>query len=216
MKTYKIAIDGPAASGKSSTSDLLAKRLGLSHLISGNLYRAVTYALLRTFDDIELQSEEQRRFIENLDIGVRGNRVFLDSEDITEFLRGEVIDRCVIAVAREKYIRENVSGLQRSIIDREKNGIIVDGRDIASNVMPDADLKIFLTAKPETRAERRHKECSGAKYEDLLEGIRRRDEVDTTREHGPLVVVEGAIVIENDDMSMEETVEEIIRHVKRL
>lgn len=215
MKVYKIAIDGPAASGKSSTSDLLAKKLGFSHLISGNLYRAVTYALLKEFGSVSLEAEEQREFVANLKIGVENNRVILEGTDISDSLRSEIIDRCIISVAREEYVRNKVSDIQRSIISLERKGIIIDGRDIASKIMPDADLKIFLTAKSETRAGRRYKESKGESYEALLENIRERDHVDRTRKHGPLVVVEDAIIIENDEMSLDETVNEIIKHFKK-
>lgn len=215
-RVFKIAIDGPAASGKSSTSSLLASRLGFSHLISGNLYRAVTYALLREFGRVELESEEQRRFVEAIDIGVEDGRVFLGGEDISRFLRGGLIDRSIISVAREGYVREKVSTLQRSIIDREQRGIVVDGRDIASKIMPDADLKVFLTARPETRATRRHRECGDESYERLLESIRERDHVDQTRKHSPLLATNDAVVIENDDMTMEETVDEITRHFTKI
>lgn len=217
MKVYKIAIDGPAGSGKSSTSDLLAKRLGFSYLISGNLYRAITYALLRQFGEIKLKDDRQQRFVEDVNIAVESNRLFLDGEDISMFLRGEKIDRWIIPVAKERYVRERVSDLQKNVIALEKRGIIVDGRDIASKIMPDADLKIFLTARPDTRARRRHIESKNCEsYEDILEGIRQRDHVDRTREHSPLLATDDAVVIENDGMTMEETVNEIIKHFKRI
>lgn len=216
MKVYKIAIDGPAASGKSSTSDLVAKKLGFSHLISGNLYRAVTYALVKRFGDICLEREEQRGFVSEISVEVKANKVLLGGGDVSRHLRGEVIDRCIVAVAQDRLVREKVSAIQRSVIDLEKKGIIVDGRDIATKIMPDADLKVFLTASPETRAKRRHKEAGEESYEELLSAIRKRDHVDRTRRHSPLIATEDAVVIENDGMTLEETADEIIRHFKRV
>ncbi|CAD26270.1 CYTIDYLATE KINASE [Encephalitozoon cuniculi GB-M1] len=216
MKTYKIAVDGPAASGKSSTSDLVARKLGFSHLISGNLYRAVTYGLVRRFGEVRPGDEEQKRFVLELSIEVRNNRVFLDGEDVSESLRKEVVDRHVVSVAREKYIREKVFTIQRSVIDLEKRGIVVDGRDIATRIMPNADLKVFLTASPETRARRRYMEGGSESYEELLESIKKRDHNDRTREHDPLVATCDSIVIENDSMTLEETADEIIRLFRRV
>ncbi|ADM11259.1 cytidylate kinase [Encephalitozoon intestinalis ATCC 50506] len=216
MKVYKIAVDGPAASGKSSTSDLVAKKLGFSHLISGNLYRAVTYALARQFEKVCPKDENQKKFVLGLNIEVRDNRVFIDGKDVSGHLRGEKIDNNVGSVAKEKYVREKVSEIQRSTIDLEKKGIIVDGRDIATEIMPDADLKVFLTASPETRARRRYKENGSESYEKLLDAISKRDNDDRTREHGPLVASSGSVVIENDAMTLEETANEIIRLFRRV
>ncbi|AFM98014.1 cytidylate kinase [Encephalitozoon hellem ATCC 50504] len=216
MKVYKIAIDGPAASGKSSASDLVAKKLGFSHLISGNLYRAVTYALVRHFEEVLPGSEEQKRFVLGLDIEVRNNRVFLNKEDISDHLRGEEIDRNIASIAKEKYVREKVSTIQKLAISLERKGIVVDGRDIATKIMPEADLKIFLTASPETRAKRRHRESKSESYEELLESMIKRDHADRTREHGPLVAAEGSITIENDHMTLEETADEIVKLFKRV
>lgn len=216
MKVYKIAVDGPAASGKSSASDLVAKKLGFSHLISGNLYRAVTYALVRQFKEVQPKDEEQKRFVLGLDMEVRSNRVFLDGKDISDYLRGEKIDYHVISIAKEKYVREKVSIIQKSTIKLEKKGIVVDGRDIATEIMPEADLKIFLTASPETRAKRRYRESKSESYEELLEAMIKRDHGDRTREHSPLVAAEGSIIIENDCMTLEETADEIVRLFKRI
>jgi CMP/dCMP kinase len=210
MKAHKIAIDGPGASGKSTTASLVAKRLGFSHLISGNLYRAVTHALLKNFGEIDLESEKQRSFVKNVEFHIVDGRVMYGDIDITEFLRGCAIDENIPAVARERYVRDKVSELQRRIIGMEKKGIVVDGRDIGTNIMPDADLKIFLTASLETRAKRRHREARKEVYEELLEKLRTRDHMDISRESGPLLVAGDATVINNDNMTLEETVSKIL------
>jgi CMP/dCMP kinase len=212
MKVYKIAIDGPGASGKSTTAALVAKKLGFSHLISGNLYRAMTYALLQNFGEINLDDERQREFVEDTVFRIVNERVMYRGCDITGFLRGHAIDENIPAVARERYVRDKVSELQRDIIAEEERGIVVDGRDIGTNIMPDADLKIFLTASLETRARRRHKESDSGAYEELLEKLRIRDHMDVTRKSSPLVAASDAIVMNNDNMSLEEIVGKILEH----
>lgn len=130
MHVYKIAIDGPAASGKSSTASLVAEKLGFTHLISGNLYRAITYAVLQKFSKINLQDEEQKAFVKQIKLTSSGKKVFLAGKDITDLLRGELIDNNVVPVAKELWVRKKTNEVQREIIDAEKIGIVVDGRDI--------------------------------------------------------------------------------------
>ncbi|KAM0672516.1 cytidylate kinase [Ordospora colligata] len=212
---YKIAVDGPAASGKSSTSSMVASKLGFSHLISGNLYRAITHGLLKAFECICLEDNKQKEYIQNLRIEMMNKRVILNDEDVSDMLREEQIDTNVNAVAKEEFVRNKVTMVQRSIIDAERNGIVIDGRDTGSKIMPDADLKVYLTASPETRANRRLKESSGESYEELLEAIKKRDHEDKTRKHSPLIIVKDSVVIENDNMTLEETADEIIRYFRK-
>ena len=212
---YKIAVDGPAASGKSSTSSMVASKLGFSHLISGNLYRAITHGLLKTFGCICLEDNKQKEYVQNLRIEMMNKRVILNDEDVSDMLREEQIDKNVNAVAKEEFVRSKVTMVQRSIIDAEKNGIVIDGRDTGSKIMPDADLKVYLTATPETRANRRLKESFGESYEELLEAIKKRDHEDKTRKHSPLIIVKDSVVIENDNMTLEETADEIIRYFRK-
>ncbi|KAH9411876.1 cytidylate kinase [Ordospora pajunii] len=212
---YKIAVDGPAASGKSSTSSVVASKLGFSHLISGNLYRAITHGLLKTFGCICLEDNKQRDYIQNVSIEIKNKRVLLNQEDVSDRLREEQIDTNVNTVAKEECVRNKVIVIQRSIIDAEKDGIVIDGRDTASKIMPDADLKVYLTASLETRATRRLRESSGESYEELLEALKKRDHEDKTRKHSPLIIVKDSVVIENDNMTLEETADEIIRHFRK-
>lgn len=206
---HQIAIDGPAASGKSTTAEEVAKKLGFSRLDSGLLYRAITYLVNSRFKESDLYSKEVKSFIEKLELNFVKGHLYHDGTDITEHLRTPAIDKSVGKIAKELYIRNKVHSLQHNIINNSKCGMVVDGRDIGTVVLPNAFLKIFITAKDTTRAERRVSQAGG-NYTEILEDIKKRDSDDINREHGPLKAAPDAIVIENDRMTLEETITKIV------
>jgi len=194
-----VAIDGPAGSGKSTLSRALAARLGIDRLDTGAMYRSVAWAVLRDgIDPSDLQSVA--RVAENLTIEV-GDHVVADGTDITEAIRGSEVSAAVSAVAANPSVRAIMVERQRSWIALRGGGV-VEGRDIASVVLPNADLKLYLTASPEVRAARRSEE--GA------EAVARRDRLDSTRAASPLEVADGARVIDTGAQSVDQIVEEVL------
>jgi cytidylate kinase len=194
-----VAIDGPAGSGKSTLSRALATRLGLHRLDTGAMYRSVAWAVLQRgidADDREAVAEVAR----DLDIEV-DDRVVADGTDITEAIRGPEVSATVSAVAANPAVRAVMVERQRRWVDAHGGGV-VEGRDIGSVVLPDADVKLFLTASPEVRAARRSEE--GA------EAVARRDRLDSTRTASPLEVPEGARVIDTGAQSVDQIVEEVV------
>lgn len=206
---HTIAIDGPAASGKSSAAEIVARRLGFSRLDSGLIYRAITYIISRDGHEPALDSEETRQRVKGLRIEMKGGKIYYEGANITQHLRTPAIDRQVGMVAKELYVREKTHELQHEIITNSGTGVVVDGRDIGTVVLPDAFLKVFITAKDTTRAKRRA-EQTGCSYDEVLDDIRKRDHHDITRKHGPLKVADDAIVLENDEMTLDETVDKVV------
>ena len=194
-----MAIDGPAGSGKSTLSRALAVRLGLERLDTGAMYRSVAWAVLqRRIDtgDRDAVAEVAR----GLDIEV-GDRVLADGTDVTEAIRGAEVSATVSAVAANPAVRTVMVERQRRWV-ADHGGGVVEGRDIGSVVLPDATLKLYLTASPEVRAARRSEE--GA------EAVARRDRLDSTRAASPLEVPDGARVIDTGAASVDEIVEEVV------
>ena len=202
-----VAIDGPVGSGKSTVAQAVAERLGLEHLGTGSMYRAVALAVLRRGLDPETASaEELVKVASDARIEV-GERVLLDGEDVSAELRTPEVGRGVSGVAACGPLREVLVRLQREWV-AQRGGGVVEGRDIGSVVFPDADLKVFLTASDEERARRR------ADDEDV-EALRRRDRLDASRSASPLAVADGAVVIDSTDRSVDDVVDEIVRLAKQ-
>ena len=194
-----VAIDGPAGSGKSTLSRALAVRLGLERLDTGAMYRSVAWAVLqRRIDtgDRDAVAEVAR----GLDIEV-GDRVLADGTDVTEAIRGAEVSATVSAVAANPAVRTVMVERQRRWV-ADHGGGVVEGRDIGSVVLPDATLKLYLTASPEVRAARRSEE--GA------EAVARRDRLDSTRTASPLEVPDGARGIDTGAASGDQIVEEVV------
>ncbi len=194
-----IAIDGPAGSGKSTLSRALAERLGIDRLDTGAMYRSVAWAVLRDGVD-PVDQEAVAALARNLDIMV-GGTVVADGIDITEAIRGPEVSATVSAVAANPDVRAVMVTRQRSWVDARGGGV-VEGRDIGSVVLPDADLKLYLTASPEVRAARRSEE--GA------EALARRDRLDSTRAVSPLEVPPGARVVDTGALEVEAIVEQVL------
>ena len=194
-----IAIDGPAGSGKSTVSRALATRLGLDRLDTGAMYRTVTWAALRRGID-PADAGALARLARSLTISV-GERVEADGTDVTEAIRGPDVSMAVSTVAAHPEVRAVLVTRQRQWV-AEHDGGIVEGRDIGSVVLPDADLKVYLTAAAGERARRRSEEDAGA--------LARRDRLDSTRRTSPLGVAEGAKVLDTTDRPVDDIVEEVV------
>lgn len=207
---FTIAIDGPAGSGKSSTAFLLRKKLGFKNINSGNIYRAITYLLDKTFNEYNLKNEKIKNFVNSIELDLINEELFYKNENINKYLRTSKIDNNCINVAKELYVRKKVGKIQNKFVENSNEGIILEGRDIGTNILPHATLKIFLNASPEERAKRRFKELPNISYEETLLSIKHRDFEDMNREHGPLKIASDAVVINNDGLSISEVVDKII------
>ena len=205
----KIAIDGPAGSGKSSLAKEIAKRLGVLYVDTGAMYRAITLKLLK---EDESSYEE---ILKNTKISFEGDKIFLDGRDVSKEIRENEISNKTSEMSKKKIIRDYLVKMQREIA-RDKD-VVMEGRDIGSVVLKDAEYKFFLTADVETRAMRRYKQIDDDKvsFDEILEDLKVRDYNDSHRENSPLIQTEDAILIDSTDLNAEETIEKIISYIKR-
>jgi cytidylate kinase len=214
-----IAIDGPAASGKSTVAERIAARMGYLYFDTGVMYRAATLAALR----LKVQIEDEAKItalVSEIGIDVqpptirdgRAYSVFLNGEDVTWAIRSPEVDANVSQVSMYKGVREKLARRQREIGLR--GNVVMVGRDIGTVVLPEADLKIYLDASVEERARRRYEERiergQEADYQEILEAMRERDRLDSTRDLAPLKVAKDAIVIDTTMMSIDGVVEHIL------
>ena len=207
-----IAIDGPAGAGKSTLAAAVAQRLGLERLDTGAMYRAVTLMALER--GIELRDGEAcGELARSMDLSL-GDRVLLSGRDVTELIRTPSVTGAVSIVAAHPSVRTELVRRQRAWVLANGGGV-VEGRDIGSVVLPEADLKVFLTADSAERAWRRAAEerVGPDTIASMVESIRRRDELDSTRSTSPLAASEGAIVIDSTGRSVESIVEEVLSHL---
>lgn len=200
-----IAIDGPAGSGKSTVARLLADRLGLGYLDTGAMYRAVTFAVLRRSID-PVDHEPVAALARKVDLEVTLDAVRVDGVDATIEIRGPEVTRAVSSVAANPDVRTELVARQREWAQRYGGGVI-EGRDIGSVVFPDAELKVYLDARPEVRASRRSKEVSDLDYEMVAADIARRDALDQGRDASPLTRSGDAIEVDTSDVGIDEIVE---------
>lgn len=221
LKKLVIAIDGPAASGKSTTAKLVAKRLGYMYIDTGAMYRAMTFKVLE--NNIPIDDEAAiSRLAEVTRIEMTENNdhltVFLDKRDVTKEIRLQAVTNAASAVSSHRIVRELMVREQQRM--GQRGGVVVEGRDIGTVVFPGAELKIFMIASPEIRAERRRKEldASGVKVpvEQLVKEIVERDRKDSERYLSPLKRADGAIVLDTSHMTIDEQVNFILDKVKRL
>ena len=206
MKTYSIAIDGPAASGKSTAAKGVAKALDFLYLDTGAMYRAITLYMIEK--GLDTRSEEDAKSILD-EVTMREDKnghIFLNERDVTERVREEDVTKLVSYACAHKAVRKRLVALQREMAKGES--VVMDGRDIGTVVFPDAELKFFITASPEVRAQRRMAELQAkgesASYEEVLSNIRKRDYLDTHREVGPLRQADDARVLDNSNMTIPE------------
>lgn len=207
-----IAIDGPAGSGKSTIAKALARKLRLEYLDTGAMYRAVTFAALSRNVDPE-DSERVADIARSADIVVDSAGVRVDGTDATVEIRGPEVTRAVSIVAANPAVRVELRDQQRQWA-RKRGGGVIEGRDIGSVVFPDARLKVYLTARPEIRAERRAKEVRDLDYAKVAADLARRDALDQGREHDPLVEAQGAIVFDTSDLTIDEVVDQLATMVR--
>jgi CMP/dCMP kinase len=213
-----VAIDGPAGTGKSSVSRGLARALGARYLDTGAMYRMVTLAVQRAGvdpADADAVGQIGSTAEMSVDYDPAGDRYFLAGEDVSTEIRGDEVTRTVSAVSSVPAVRARLVGLQRAMAEGPGN-VVVEGRDIGTVVLPDAPVKIFLTASAETRARRRNDQNIAAglpdDYEIVLADVRRRDHLDSTRAVSPLRAAADAVVVDTGDM----TEEQVIAHVLEL
>ena len=221
MNTHKIAVavDGPAGAGKSSISKIVAKKLGYLYIDTGAMYRSVTWAVLHNHIDVNNQKAVEA-LLPELDLTMEASddscKVFIAGQDVTDFIRTPQVNNAVSIVASYKGVRQYL--VERQRLMAEAGGVILDGRDIGSVVLPNAELKIYLTASVEARAMRRYLEVKGTVNEQTLEDIKdsvmQRDDMDKNRKESPLIQVEGAVLVDSSEMTFDETVEHILHLVQ--
>jgi cytidylate kinase len=212
LEAVTIAVDGPAGTGKSSVSRGLARALGARYLDTGAMYRIVTLAVLRAGVDLaDIPAIERAAAAVPLSVGYDPDedRAYLDGEDVSGEIRGDAVTRAVSAVSAVPAVRARLVGLQRELA-AGPGSVVVEGRDIGTVVLPDADLKIFLTASAEERARRRNEQniASGLPddYETVLADVRRRDHLDSTRAVSPLRAADDAVQVDTSAMTESEVV----------
>ena len=203
-----IAIDGPAGSGKSTVAKALARRLGLEYLDTGAMYRGVAFAALRRGIDPS-EDISVARVANDVELDVSEKGVLVDGVDATIEIRGPEVTRAVSIVAANPDVRTELRRRQRAWAESRGGGVI-EGRDIGSVVFPDAELKVYLTADPEVRAQRRHKEVADLRYEEVAASIAERDARDEGRAHGPLVESEDAVTLDTTGRTVDDVVAEIV------
>lgn len=216
---FNIAIDGPAGAGKSTIAKIVAKNLGFIYVDTGAMYRTMALACYRA--GIKAEQEEkvvskcnQVKVTLGYDDGVQ--KVYLDGEDVSSEIRQEVIGNMTSAIAVYSPVRKILVEMQQELATT--NNVVMDGRDIGTAVLPNADLKIYLTASSRTRAKRRYKELVekgiNCNIDDIEKDIIDRDYRDMHRDVSPLVQAKDAVLVDSSEMNIEEVVEEIIKHVK--
>lgn len=206
-----IAIDGPAGAGKSTVARRVAAELGIDYLDTGAMYRAVTFGVLsREIDPSD--TESVIIVCRDLELSIGVDRVVVDGVDATSVIRGPEVTSAVSAVAATPAVRQLLVELQRAWI-RERGSGVVEGRDITTVVLPDADLKLFVTASPRVRAERRVAE-SGGDVDAVEAAIAERDRRDETREASPLSISSDAVVIDTSEMSIDDVVADVLARVQ--
>ena len=222
-KGLVIAIDGFSSTGKSSISKVIADTLGLIHIDTGAMYRAITLFGLRNFKN-EKQEIDLSKLLQNLNeisLEFRENsgklEIYLNGENVSKEIRTTEVSDNVSFIAKQPEVRERLVVLQRDIA--EKQGVIMDGRDIGTVVLPNADYKFFLTASADERARRRFLELQSLGIETTIEEVKQnlieRDRIDSEREISPLKQAEDAILIDNTNLNKEETIDLILSYIKK-
>lgn len=211
MNRIVIAVDGPAGAGKSSISKQVAERLKIEYIDTGAMYRAVTLKLMKCKVSPK-DVEKVAKILEDTTIVFENKNVIMDGKDVSKEIRTPEVNRGVSEVAAIPVVRERLVELQRAMAD--KCSVIMDGRDIGTNVLKDAPCKIYLTASVEERARRRCKQLNEegveANYEETCKAIAARDKYDSERELNPLMQAEDAVLVDSTNMTIDEVVQRII------
>jgi cytidylate kinase len=212
-----VAIDGPSGTGKSSTSKAVAGRLGLSYLDTGAQYRAITWWMVNNGIDVEDPSAiaavaGKPEIVSGTDPA--HPTITVDGTDVAGPIRTQEVTSKVSAVSAVPEVRTRITELQRSIAASAGRGIVVEGRDIGTTVLPDADLKIFLTASPEARAARRSGELKGADVNATREALIQRDAADSSRKTSPLAKADDAVEVDTTELTLDEVIEHVVALVE--
>ena len=208
MSIFRIAIDGPSGAGKSTIAKAVSKRLGIDYIDTGAMYRAVGLKMMR--EGIPMKEDDTlKEMLERTDVDFSKGRVFLDGEDVSDLIRTEEVSRMASACSAFKTVRVKLVEIQQAL--GERKSIIMDGRDICSVVLPDAEYKYFLTASAEERAKRRYEELieKGIEttYDEVLKDVNTRDYNDSHREVDPLKKTEDAVEIDSTFMTKDEVID---------
>ncbi|PMC82669.1 (d)CMP kinase [Anaerococcus hydrogenalis] len=212
MNNFIIALDGPSGSGKSTIANLLAKKLKISYLNTGSMYRALTLYLLE--NNIKKSDDFDKNILENINIDINKDKVFLNGKDVSKEIRDKEVTENVSWVSSMPEVREYLVEMQRNISNNKS--IILDGRDIGTVVFPNAKYKFYLTASSYVRAKRRFDQNEIDKsFEEIKEDIEKRDYLDSHREISPLKKADDAIEIDSSDLTIAQTIDKIIENMDK-
>ncbi|MFI8293858.1 (d)CMP kinase [Streptomyces sp. ms191] len=217
VETVIVAIDGPSGTGKSSTSKAVAAKLGLSYLDTGAQYRAITWWMISNGVDVDdadavANASSKPVIVSGTDPG--RPTITVDGVDAAGPIRTEEVTSKVSAVSAVPEVRALITELQRSIARGAEQGIVVEGRDIGTTVLPDADLKIFLTASPEARAARRSGELKGADVAATRQALIKRDAADSSRKTSPLAKADDAVEVDTSELTLDQVIECVVTLVE--
>ena len=215
-----VAIDGPSGAGKSTVSKAVAKTLGYIYIDTGAMYRTLAYKAIKNNICISPDNSELEKMLSETNLDIRhcedGQHMFADGEDVTAYIRTPEISMGASKISAIPFVRSGLLDMQRSFA--KSNNCIMDGRDIGTVVLPDAEVKIFLTASPEARAKRRFDELvqkgEDVSFEQVLADMIKRDEDDSNRACAPLAAAEDAVIVDSGDITFEQTVERILEIIK--
>lgn len=219
MRYFTVAIDGPSGSGKSTVAEALKKKLGIAHLDTGAMYRALALALLRSGIDIHDEaavSEALDHYKIDVDFSQDQQRTLVNGQDLTPHLYSSEVSMAASDISRYPFVREYLVSEQQDLA--ESRSFILDGRDIGTVVLPGADIKFFLTASPRVRAERRWKDLQAAgekiTLEEVLADIRSRDQQDSSRPISPLRQAGDAFYLDSSELNLEQVVETMLELIE--
>lgn len=216
---FSIAIDGPSSSGKSTVAKAISEKLGILHLNTGSMYRAVAYFFIK--NNLDYNDEQVvERHIDDIDIQVKyengAQADYMNGEMVTPYLRENEVSVGASVVSQFGRVRDKAVAIQRAVA--ENLSVIMEGRDITTVVLPDAEYKFFLTASPEERTNRRYKENMEkgipTDYETLLKEVKERDYRDTHREHSPLKQADDAVLVDSTNMKIQEVIDFMLSYIK--
>lgn len=214
MSVLQIAIDGPAGSGKSTVAKAIAKKLNITYMDTGAMYRAVTWFALEEKLDLE-NSMSLKDAVDRIELEITPMQIFVGGRDVSEAIRMPEISRNVSVVSMDAYVRERMVDLQRKIASGQS--VIMDGRDIGTVVLPDASYKFFLVADPKERAMRRLLELEAkgivSSLDEMTEEIIRRDKLDSSRDVSPLKKADDAIEIDTTHLTIQGVVDKILSYI---
>ena len=217
-----IAIDGPSGAGKSTLAKAIAEKLDIMHLDTGALFRALGYAALKKGFDTR-NSEQATKLVKEIELDVKfegkSQKVLIDGRDVTPYIRTEDVSIAASNISVHSIVRDYVLLQERQLA--EKESFALDGRDIGTVVLPNADLKVFLTATPQVRAERRLLDLinagdQNAEYEQVLRDIKKRDDQDSNRQTAPTRMADDAFLIDSSNLTIEETVAQMLALIEQI